>query len=1223
MTDPQPPLETAVPRFIRVFVSSTFRDMAEEREELIKRIFPQLRKLCESRGVIWGEVDLRWGIPDEAKAEGKVLPICLAEIHRCRPYFIGLLGERYGWVPDEIPPDLIAREPWLKEHLYRSVTELEILHGVLNYPEMADHTFFYFRDPAYTDSLDPEKRADFAEIPTPEEISRFGPEEARRRAEARRGKLAALKERIRQSSLPLRENYLDPRDLGQLVLRDLTGVINRLFPEGSQLTPLAREAAEHEAYARSRAVVEVRPGEFSGVYVGREDYLERLNAHVWGDGPPLVVLGESGMGKSALLANWALRYRASFTQEAAPPPTPKRSFWGKLKNAITPATSFPADAPPLLIMHYIGAGPHSADWAAMLRRLMGELKRRFDIQQEIPDQPDALRLAFANFLSMAAARGRVILIIDALNQLEDRDAAPDLVWLPPVIPANVRLILSTLPGRPLDDLTRRGWLTLTVQPLDPGERRQLIRAYLAQYTKELSPPELERLAAAPPTANPLYLRALLEELRVYGDHYTLKARLDHYLTAPGVKELYELILARYEGDYEGDRPGLVEEAMSLIGAARRGLSQAELLDLLGTEGEPLPGAVWSPLYLAAEHALMDRAGLISFGHDYFRHAVQDRYLATEATRQATHLRLAAYFDRQDLEIGDRPNLRKIDELPWQLAQAAAWQRLYNLLLAPAFFHGAWKADQFEVKTYWSKIENNSPFCLVEAYQGVLEAPGEHDPQYLLDLSLLLDDTGYPGEALRLRTHLVEHYRLAGDLNNLSVSLGNQALILSSQGNMDGAMALHQEEERLCRELGDKLGLEASLGNQANILYRRGDLDRALALHQESERLCRELEHKNGLARSLGNQAVVFFVQGNLDRAMALHKETERLWRELGNKKELTSCLGNQAVILSDQGNLDVAMALHQEEEGLCRELGDKRGLKASLGNQALIIYGQGDLDLALALFNEVERLCRELGDKQGMEQTIGNQAVIIYSQGDLDRAMDLHQEEERLCRELGDKRGLQGSLGNQANILYSRGDLDGAMALYREKERLCRELGFKRGLANSLGGRAVILSDWGDLEGAIDLHQEEERIFRELKNKEGLARSLGNQVGILYGQGDFDRALALLQEGERLCRELGDKKDLARSLANQSKLMSEMGKPNEALALAQEAYRLATEHGYATLAGQIKAILDLVRGTIRKNEQKKKRPRVSYSAGGKPICPVCKLESPPGARVCKWCKAAF
>jgi hypothetical protein len=123
-------------RQIRVFISSTFRDMQAERDYLVKFTFPQLRKLCESRGVTWGEVDLRWGVTDEQAAEGKVLPICLEEIKRCRPYFIGLLSERYGWIPDALPADLLARAPWLKEHLHgkTSVTELEILHGMLRNP---------------------------------------------------------------------------------------------------------------------------------------------------------------------------------------------------------------------------------------------------------------------------------------------------------------------------------------------------------------------------------------------------------------------------------------------------------------------------------------------------------------------------------------------------------------------------------------------------------------------------------------------------------------------------------------------------------------------------------------------------------------------------------------------------------------------------------------------------------------------------------------------------------------------------------------------------------------------------------------------------------------------------------------------------------------------------------------------------------------------------------
>jgi Domain of unknown function (DUF4062) len=57
-----------------------------------------------------------WGITEEESNRGEVLPICLAEIEHCRPYFIGLLGDRYGWVPDAIPEEVMQREPWLAEH---------------------------------------------------------------------------------------------------------------------------------------------------------------------------------------------------------------------------------------------------------------------------------------------------------------------------------------------------------------------------------------------------------------------------------------------------------------------------------------------------------------------------------------------------------------------------------------------------------------------------------------------------------------------------------------------------------------------------------------------------------------------------------------------------------------------------------------------------------------------------------------------------------------------------------------------------------------------------------------------------------------------------------------------------------------------------------------------------------------------------------------------------
>ena len=47
-------------RTIRIFVSSTFKDFHQEREVLVKEVFPDLRLWCEQRKLRLVECDLRW-----------------------------------------------------------------------------------------------------------------------------------------------------------------------------------------------------------------------------------------------------------------------------------------------------------------------------------------------------------------------------------------------------------------------------------------------------------------------------------------------------------------------------------------------------------------------------------------------------------------------------------------------------------------------------------------------------------------------------------------------------------------------------------------------------------------------------------------------------------------------------------------------------------------------------------------------------------------------------------------------------------------------------------------------------------------------------------------------------------------------------------------------------------------------------------------------------------
>ena len=60
-------------RVARVFVSSTFLDMKEERDHLGEVVFPRIKAYCKQRGVEFVPIDLRWGITEKQAENGKTL----------------------------------------------------------------------------------------------------------------------------------------------------------------------------------------------------------------------------------------------------------------------------------------------------------------------------------------------------------------------------------------------------------------------------------------------------------------------------------------------------------------------------------------------------------------------------------------------------------------------------------------------------------------------------------------------------------------------------------------------------------------------------------------------------------------------------------------------------------------------------------------------------------------------------------------------------------------------------------------------------------------------------------------------------------------------------------------------------------------------------------------------------------------------------------------------
>ncbi len=904
-------------RSIAVFVSSTFRDMMAEREMLVKQVFPRLRTLCEARGVGWVEVDLRWGINEEQVQRAGVVRTCLAAIDRCRPFFLCMLGERYGWQPERIEKGLDREFPWIEEYAGCSVTELEIIHAVLRDPQHADQAFFYFRDPKYLDRLPPSsRREDFVA-----------------ENERARQKLVDLKRRIRRSPAKLREGYADAEEFGKLVLEDFTALVERLFPAESAPDPRQREALQHEAFAQTRR----------GAYVARLEDFEVLDHHARAvETRPLVVTAVAGMGKSSLLANWACRFRQCEPRVCT-------------------------------ITHFAGCSDLAGRWPAMLRRIMAELQHRRQLDGELPEDEPGLIDTFSQWLARAAAKGPVALVIDGLDELSGSGEETPLCWLPSKLPPDVSLIASTAPGPTLDSVLARGWNRHEVAPLRAAERTRLVESYLQAAGKSLLPDQVRYLVSHPQTANPLFLRTLLEELRLFGSHEAIDHQIAELASAATLQALFDHVLKRLEADYERDRPGLVRDALSLLWASRLGLSEVELLELLGPPGMPLPQAVWTPLFLAIRSWLVTHAGRLRLDYADLRAAVAERYLRNDLERRLAHEQLAAYFHRaQDSSV-------QATEWLWQLACLAEWEKLAAALARAEILHRAWTCDPGGVAQLWRQVEASRAGSLREAFMA--SAPLS-EPGPLASLAGVLAATGNWPEAAEIGRRLIELLRAGKDRPHLASALARHITVLRSAGRSDEAAAAAAELAELLppgRPAPAESGSESSArthpetGDDALRDARDRVITRLVPQQQEEEpALGRDVEEfLVRLAQTTSDGELLnverqFFraqalANSRPQRALPLFELAQRFYAERGIAARVALCLIGRADILSRSEQLESALELLREAERIARATSDCTNLRIVLFLSSGLLKKLGREIESAAGYQETVALCRQSG----------------------------------------------------------------------------------------------------------------------------------------------------------------------------------------------------------------------------------------------------------------------
>lgn len=715
-------------RTVRVFISSTFRDFHAERDYLVKYVFPDLRRECERWHLHLVDVDLRWGVTQQAAESAQVVETCLSHVDECRPFFLCLLGARYGWVPrtEDIPEETRTRYAQLADRVGYSITHLELAHATFDplrapcSPIPAGEVFFYLRDDSALPAED--TLTDYSESERSEYIRSFCPAHA---GEAER--VGALKAAIRQyhasaatpsggsvyiyrpSFDPRLVNPEDPslrgrltvdslREFGQRVRNDVASAIVRRFEARiaflsahGAMDPLDAERDSHASFVAQR----------TRLFVGRKPILARLKTYIEGDSRRTCCLvGAPGAGKSALLSQM-LKDLASGSGAGA-----------------TQISSR------LVISHMVGASAQSAALDTMLRRLCQVLfasalwqQRQEKLQAlavrgeedaaahaaiereyEIPHELATLAETFGRFLG--ALNLPALVVIDGLNQIDPAGPAFVRSWLPTALPGNVKLIVSTT-----DDYAQtalRDWDAewLHVKELLPEERSALIRGLPSLFAKTIDDDLVSELLKNPGAANPLYLAVAMNELRVFGSRDLLADKI-RCLPVDNVS-MFVSMLDRLAEDTR-DRPGLVEAIFCLLEAARHGLTEAELEAMVAEQNA---NRTLQAVLRQSRDFLQYRGDeVLSFYHDDLSRAVRQRYwgvpdravvAAPEASRR-WHKRLAEYFLAQPLFIDSTapvaPNARKLSEQPWHAMLAGdMWDSVVSTLCDVRFVEAKIRAE---------------------------------------------------------------------------------------------------------------------------------------------------------------------------------------------------------------------------------------------------------------------------------------------------------------------------------------------------------------------------------------------------------------------------------------------------------------------------------------------------------------------------------------------------
>ena len=473
------------------------------------------------------------------------------------------------------------------------------------------------------------------------------------------------------------------------------------------------------------------------LFVGRELLLTKVADYIANKPKEgnnvFVVHGESGCGKTALMAVAASEAKA------------------RSPNAV-------------VVLRFLGTTSYSGSARSALQSLCEQISRAYEKSTfNVPAGYKELASYFVKCFGFATTEKPLYIFLDSLDQLSNEDFGRNLKWLPlkEKLPENVHVVVSTLEtqkGECLDVLdsflSEKAFLNVTKLGLEEGG--PILDRMLAVQDRTVTPEQRKMLLSTfEKCPLPLYLRLAAD--------IAVKWRSFESVPDDGIpSDVVGLIMKLFERLETRYGCKLVHHALAYITAAKNGLSNTELEDILSCDDEVLedifeywippfrrmPPFLWVRIRNELGQYLVERGGdgtgLYNWYHRQFWQTAEKRYIKGSPGNASVSFLASAtsaimeYFQgkwsqgklyvparkaRDGSELPQKMEDRQVPQQPLVLSGDRDNKRMYNLRLLSELPHALitlqkWQEFKhliMDLDYIEAKFETGQGFdCLTEA-----------------------------------------------------------------------------------------------------------------------------------------------------------------------------------------------------------------------------------------------------------------------------------------------------------------------------------------------------------------------------------------------------------------------------------------------------------------------------------------------------------------------------